>query len=433
MPDTAQLARRDGIELIRSGTWDISTGRWTVGPDDLRAAVAAMQCPAVRKPILKIGHTDDRFTPPSGDGEPAIGWVENLRIGDGGHTLLGDYVGVPAWLNSIMASAYPDRSVEGVYRHRCQLDHVHPFLLTGVALLGVTPPGVGTLKSLADVKSLYGLAANANDDSEGEVRVTMTIPTVRAAADAPTGAMVALIPTEEDAQRLAVEGGETADQLHVTLFYLSKADQLPDAARARLVNAVNFATIGMEAVAGDAFSVAMFNPGRADREPCVVLGVGGDALATAYNAVRAAVQEVAYASSLDLPDQHLPWVPHITLQYTGDASRVAALVDRTGPVTFDRVRVVFAGQATDVPLTWVPMMAAAKQQVDRDQLKRYWTESAEGRAKWVDHAHPFTALYRHLKRHLPDEMAKRVAAEWFHLVKGFWPGSQRGKNKTGPG
>ncbi|MEV5819288.1 phage protease [Micromonospora haikouensis] len=171
--DTTRLARRDGVELVRTGTWQISTGQWTASRQDLAAAVAALSCPAVRKPVLKVGHTDKRFTP--GDGEPAIGWVDNMRLADGGHTLVGDYVGVPAWLNEVMASAYPDRSVEGTYNHRCQLGHTHPFVLTGVALLGVTPPGVGTLSSLNDVRALYGIAAAAPQPSHGEVQIVASV------------------------------------------------------------------------------------------------------------------------------------------------------------------------------------------------------------------------------------------------------------------
>lgn len=69
---------------------------------------------------------------------------------------------------------------------------------------------------------------------------------------------------------------------------------------------------------------------------------------------------------------------------------------------------------------------------DDDQLKHYWTRG-EGLAKWAASPHPWTALYRELKDHMPDEMAKRVAAEWFHEVKGYWPGRQRGENPVGPG
>lgn len=148
----ADLIRIPGVELIRTGKWPISSGSWDATPEDLAAAVAALNCPSIRRPVLKLGHVDPRF-----DGEPAIGYVDNLRITDGGHTLVGDYAGVPQWLGNIAASAYPDRSIEGTYGFRCQQSHTHPFVLTAVALLGVTPPGVGSLKSLQDVAALYGV------------------------------------------------------------------------------------------------------------------------------------------------------------------------------------------------------------------------------------------------------------------------------------
>jgi hypothetical protein len=69
---------------------------------------------------------------------------------------------------------------------------------------------------------------------------------------------------------------------------------------------------------------------------------------------------------------------------------------------------------------------------DRNALKRYWT-AGPGLAKWAGKPHAWTALYHHLLKYLPPGRAKRTAAEWFHLVKGYWPGHQKGSNKTGPG
>lgn len=150
------LATIPQVELIRCGTWEISTGTWNPTPADLAQAIAAQQCPAVRRPVLKLGHCDPRF-----DGEPAVGYIDNLGVVDDGQTLLGDYVGMPGWLASIAASAYPDRSIEGVHDYVCQVGHTHPFVLTAVALLGVTEPGVGNLESLQDVAALYGITASA--------------------------------------------------------------------------------------------------------------------------------------------------------------------------------------------------------------------------------------------------------------------------------
>jgi hypothetical protein len=179
------LTRREDVELARTGTWGLSTGVWRAAPEDFAAAVAALRCPAVRRPYVRVGHQDSRFA--ASDGDPAIGWIENLRVDAGGNVLVGDYVGIPTWLDGVLASAYPDRSIEGAYNRRCALNHVHPFVLDGVALLGVTRPGVGTLKpigGLDDVRALFDSVPVAA--SVGEVRIAASIPgTAVAAADGP--------------------------------------------------------------------------------------------------------------------------------------------------------------------------------------------------------------------------------------------------------
>lgn len=63
---------------------------------------------------------------------------------------------------------------------------------------------------------------------------------------------------------------------------------------------------------------------------------------------------------------------------------------------------------------------------DPGYLKHYWTKGA-GLAKWATNPHPWTTLYNHLKKHMSDDMAKRVAAQWYHDVKGHWPAEKAGK------
>lgn len=172
MPAELELARREGVELIRTGRFQTLTGSWNPTPKDIRAAVEAMACPAIRKPVIRIGHTDQRFAP-AGDGEPALGWFENLRATDGDHTLVADQVTLP-WLHSVQAAAYPSRSIEGNYNHRCSEGHIHPFVIHTVALLGVTPPGVQTLRSLNDLPELLGVAASGEvPDGAKHVQVTI--------------------------------------------------------------------------------------------------------------------------------------------------------------------------------------------------------------------------------------------------------------------
>jgi hypothetical protein len=156
VPETPVLVTVPRVELVEVGRWNISNiAGWEPSTDDIAAAVASLDCPAVRRPVLKLGHVE-------GAGDPALGFVDNMAVAEDGMLLVGDYAGVPSWLgdtdtngNSVLASAYADRSIEGEYGYRCQLGHTHPFVIHAVALLGVERPGVGTLQSLQD---LYGTA-----------------------------------------------------------------------------------------------------------------------------------------------------------------------------------------------------------------------------------------------------------------------------------
>lgn len=183
------LATIPRVELIHAGTWNISTGEATFTSEDLHQAIASQDCPAVRRPVLKLGHTDPRF-----DGQPAVGFVSNLSTD--GSTLWGDFAGMPRWLADIAASAYPDRSIEGYYDYQCQLGHTHPFVLTGVALLGETPPGIGTLESLQDIGNLYGVAATATAPDAGR-KIIITVH----ASGGSVAQQIAASTTVEDVRR----------------------------------------------------------------------------------------------------------------------------------------------------------------------------------------------------------------------------------------
>ena len=61
-----------------------------------------------------------------------------------------------------------------------------------------------------------------------------------------------------------------------------------------------------------------------------------------------------------------------------------------------------------------------------EELHQFWTRG-EGLPLWAESPRPWTTLVAHLMRFPafaknPD-FAKRTAAEWFHEVFGFWPGS----------
>lgn len=189
------------------------------------------------------------------------------------------------------------------------------------------------------------------------------------AADEHTGAMVALMPTVADAERLALDGGETADQLHTTLYYLGEAADWSDQQRGDLISRMSDAARYLAPVYGRVFGAAQWNP--TSDEPAWVWNIGDD-LDQSGSQLRDAHFEITYAledghNDPQLPQQHSPWSPHICAQYSSD-NLADALAAKVGPVTFDRVRVAFAGSYTDIPLTgaMVDQGPAAGPMVDED-------------------------------------------------------------------
>lgn len=172
-----------------------------------------------------------------------------------------------------------------------------------------------------------------------------------------TGAMIAFVPTAEDAARLALTGGEPVEQLHLTILYLGDAVDWQVGARTALLEAVQEMTVGQAAITCDAFGAAIWNP-QGDT-PCVVLNIEGEEYLC--NAKRI-LEGAAYSAVWDqwgecIPEQHEPWIPHVALQYTSDIPALSQALAKVGPITFDRVRVAFAGVVTDFPLLMTPEVA----------------------------------------------------------------------------
>lgn len=160
-----------------------------------------------------------------------------------------------------------------------------------------------------------------------------------------TGAMVALVPSASDAARLAMDGGEPVDELHVTLCYLGDADDWGTQQRLSLAAQVAEAVGDLSSVEGKAFHLAYFNAGSDDFETALVYGIGGEGVDQIHRTV-AGVTETDWPQ---IPQQHRPWVAHVTAAYTDDLDAHRGLVGNLGPVTFDRVRVAFGGQVYDIP------------------------------------------------------------------------------------
>lgn len=184
-------------------------------------------------------------------------------------------------------------------------------------------------------------------------------PALTAAAGAVSGAMLALVPTPEDAARLAIEGGEAAAELHCTVLYLGDdATQIDDATRESLIEWAKEVAVLWVSADAHAFAPAFFNPDG--EEPCLTLVLSGSDLAEFHDTA-----EADFAPLLELPEQHTPYIPHVTLAYldppydgeimmSGEPTSLVGLtglmMERVGPISFDRIRLAFAGEVTDIEL-----------------------------------------------------------------------------------
>jgi 2'-5' RNA ligase len=182
---------------------------------------------------------------------------------------------------------------------------------------------------------------------------------VTAAADGShlQGGMIALIPTEEDAARLAIEGGEDAAELHLTLWFLGDngADWTEDQRRELAAGVRSRVSELGGPVTARAFGANHWNAGTSS--PSWVWAVGDDrdadddapTLVQAHDLVTDALEDTHERP--EIPRQHSPWVPHVCAAYSDAPELLEELEARLGPITFDRIRLAFGGDHIDIPLT----------------------------------------------------------------------------------
>lgn len=171
-----------------------------------------------------------------------------------------------------------------------------------------------------------------------------------------SGAMIALLPSAADAKRLAVKGGEAADDLHLTLYYLGPdATAFSPTARQEMTGALMMMAAGLPEITANVFGVAHWNAGSDD--PSWVWSVGdarplGES-GPPLEAVHSMACDAVWMTSpvgVEIPGQHTPWVAHICAAYTDDLTLAKTLEQGNGPVVFDRIRITFGDDTTDIPL-----------------------------------------------------------------------------------
>lgn len=239
---------------------------------------------------------------------------------------------------------------------------------------------------------------------------------VTAAADVQDGAMIAFVPYVEDVNDLLLPDGEPLQELHTTVFYLGLAEDYDVAQRMDLHDAIAGIAARQPVIVADVFGFSIWNP---IENPCLVADVGGEDLEDAYESVAELLDDME-DDLPPLPEQHDPWRPHITLKF-GALTIPPDLLEKTGPVTFDRIRLAFGGLVTDYPLGGV--LTAATHAF---HLPGQHDQRSHGRGGIGAHSSPEEARIaqklndgKKLDRSVPSELrTEQAIAGWTHAQYG---------------
>jgi 2'-5' RNA ligase len=171
-------------------------------------------------------------------------------------------------------------------------------------------------------------------------RVIPQVALQEAAKAAPDGAMVALYPPEELARKLAVEGGEKPEELHITLVFLGKADSIGDPGKLRRV--VEGWAASTPPMKGKMSGLGVFAPSKSSDGKLVTYLPGDIPELTKHRErLAAAIEAIGHK----IPAEH-GFAPHMTLAY-GDKRDVEPVNE---PVAFERAALVIAGERQDFAL-----------------------------------------------------------------------------------
>jgi hypothetical protein len=173
--------------------------------------------------------------------------------------------------------------------------------------------------------------------------------------------MIALMPTAEDAKRLALRGGETAGDLHLTLAFLgddmSTWSDIQKEELASITGALS-ALYFDGPLTANIFGVAHWN-GQSDSASWVWSvgdSPGEHCLGLAHSLAIEAMESTH--DRPPAPEAHSPWVAHVCAAYTKDLTLAKELERRLGTITFDRIRVSFGDEDHDYPLGDAGLTAA---------------------------------------------------------------------------
>jgi len=164
------MAELLNVEIFAVGTWN---GMKFVSDDlaEIAENTQSLMEKGRLKPPLKLGHSEAQILKGQSDGDPALGWLDKIRVSEDGSKLLANFVAVPQVVfEAVQKELYKNVSVE--MRH---IDHTG-WVMTGLALLGAELPAIKTLDELQAFLSDINAGAPC-DLNEGQL-LTFTDPLI---------------------------------------------------------------------------------------------------------------------------------------------------------------------------------------------------------------------------------------------------------------
>ena len=132
-----------GVELFGVGVWN----QMPFKQKDLESIERSYKAfTGVLRVPLKLGHNEEQ---PMTDGQPALGWVGNVRLAEDKKKLLGDFTDLPEVVyKAIEGKLYNSLSIE-LAQNVDYKGSRYQWVLEGVALLGADLPAVNTISDLS--------------------------------------------------------------------------------------------------------------------------------------------------------------------------------------------------------------------------------------------------------------------------------------------
>ena len=188
----------------------------------------------------------------------------------------------------------------------------------------------------------------------------------------PTGTMVALFPSENVAKKLALKGGEPADEIHLTLAFLGKAADLKDPDG--LKQAVSDWAARTPPLDGEIAGHGLFTAGP---EPVTYVSPDLPGLPAARDDLTDALDGHPISKTHG-------FTPHMTIAY---ADRTDDMPDHGGrKLSFDKASLVMAGDRHDFKLAGKLQEASYKEELHPRGRGGEWV------SKFFDHPHELVPI-----------------------------------------